>query len=165
MRFLAFEYVLEPLMEDSHDSPEYFPPIFFCFAMKGESLMLSTSFLVFTCVPSWSTPILARGSSRWAIAWSRLLELGLGPKSTCEWSQGHEILMSLSTWGSCETSFFCPLFFRFSTYINFLFKIATGLVFFSLPYNWRTIYNLIRVISVFSANIYVLLSKIGKKVL
>jgi hypothetical protein len=31
--------VLEPLMEDSHYSPEYFPPIFFGFAMKGESMM------------------------------------------------------------------------------------------------------------------------------
>ena len=39
MRFLASEYMLEPLMEDSHDSPEYFQPIFFGFAMKGESLM------------------------------------------------------------------------------------------------------------------------------
>ena len=61
MRFLASEYMLEPLMEDSHDSPEYFPSIFVGFAMKGESLMWSTSFLVFKCVPSWSTPILARG--------------------------------------------------------------------------------------------------------
>jgi hypothetical protein len=31
--------VLEPLKEDRYDSPEYFPPIFDCFAMKGESLM------------------------------------------------------------------------------------------------------------------------------
>jgi hypothetical protein len=36
MRVLAFEYVLEPLMEESHHSPEYFPPIFVGFAMKGE---------------------------------------------------------------------------------------------------------------------------------
>ena len=36
MRFLASENVLEPLMEDSHHSHECFPPIFYCFAMKGE---------------------------------------------------------------------------------------------------------------------------------
>jgi hypothetical protein len=39
MRFLASENVLEPLMEDIHDIPEYFPPNFNCFAMKVEPLM------------------------------------------------------------------------------------------------------------------------------
>ena len=52
MRIFACEYVLEPLMEDRYDCPEYFPPIFDCFAMKAESLMSLTSFLVFNHVSS-----------------------------------------------------------------------------------------------------------------
>ena len=36
MRTFHIADMLEPLMEDKHDIPEYFPPIFNCFAMKGE---------------------------------------------------------------------------------------------------------------------------------
>ena len=110
MRFLASENVLEPLMEDIHDIPEYFPPNFNCFAMKVEPLMWFISILVSDSVSSWSISILARGASRRAIEWSRLLELGQGPKSTGEWSRGHEILISLISWG-LEKSFFSAHFF------------------------------------------------------
>ena len=130
MRTFHIADMLEPLMEDIHDIPEYFPPIFNCFAMKVEPLMWLTSILVFDSVSSWSISILARGASRRAIEWSRLLELGQGPKSTGEWSRGHEILISLISWGS-EIFFFFTFFFWYAKIFSSIFKIATTIIFFA----------------------------------
>ena len=52
MRIFAFEYVLKPLMEDSHSGRECFQLIFVGIAMKVEAVMWSTSFLIFYYVPS-----------------------------------------------------------------------------------------------------------------
>ena len=52
MRIFASEYVLKPLMEDSHSGRECFQLIFVGIAMKVEAVMWSTSFLIFYYVPS-----------------------------------------------------------------------------------------------------------------
>jgi hypothetical protein len=101
--------------------------------MKVEPLMWFISILVFDSVSSWSISILARGASRRAIEWSRLLELGQGPKSTGEWSRGHEILISLISWGSEIFFFFLTFFFWYAKIFSSIFKIATAIIF--LPPN------------------------------